>query len=639
MRLFNKRGAFAATAVISGLALLGTEQASAETLFEKLFGGKRIRQVEQVEETKPVVIPKVASPQYYNYKVDSLVRVDFASLISAIGDSGTESDEAMSGEIMVASVVEPGGATAIPMPDTHVGEGGAFTVAIGHLREFDLFAEADIADALVAYYSARQQFIWVRDGKPNHRAEEALAVLAAARTHGLVAEEYTVPAVDRPAAEGEEIDETLRLAQFEMSLSARVLRYVRDANGGRVDPNRISGYHDFELKTVDYGHVLDVLGDAFAVRTYMESWHPRNDAYAALKAELVELRAGEENAIVVSPDLLLRPGGTSPEFTNLLKVIDRNADDAFRAEFGDLLAGSADSEVYSQDLVPLIKAAQEKAGVKPDGIIGPRTVGAIAGDSKADRIDKVRVAMEQLRWLPSELGERHVFINVAEFRARYFDDGEEKLSMKAVVGMPSKQTFFFQDQIEYVEFHPYWGIPRSILVNKYLPKLVSDPGYLDRIGYEVTDGSGRRISSSAIDWAAYGARPPFDVRQPPGPKNALGEMKIMFPNRHAIYMHDTPERYLFDRESRAYSSGCVRLEDPRAMAAAVLGWNREKVVERLSGGHGQEDLAKKVRVYVAYFTAWPNEAGHINYVPDVYNRDSYMLKAMDKIDEARAPSA
>jgi murein L,D-transpeptidase YcbB/YkuD len=639
MRLFANRSFLVATAAISGLVMLGADQASAKTLFEALFGGKKIRQVEEEPEPEKIVIPKVASPQYYNYKVDSLVRVDFGALIGAL-DVSEESDEASSGEIMVAAVSEPGDTTsAIPLPDAEGGKAGKFAAAIDNLREFDLFAEKEIADAIVAHYSAEPEFIWVRDGKPNHRAEEALAVLAEARTHGLVNEEYAVPALDRPAPEGEVADPELRLAEFEMTLSARVLRYARDAHGGRVDPNRISGYHDFELKTVDYGHVLDVLGDAFAVRTYLESWHPGNDAYATLKAELAELRASEEKAIVVSPDTFVRPGGSSPDFANLLKIIDREADEEFRAEFGELLAANIDSEVYSQELVPLIKAAQEKAGAYADGIIGPRTVQAIAGGSKADRIDKVRVAMEQLRWLPSKLGERHVFINVAEFRARYFDDGEEKLSMRAIVGMRSKQTFFFQDQIEYVEFHPYWGIPRSILVNKYLPKLVSDPGYLDRIGYEVTNSRGQRVSSSSVNWAQHGGRPPYDVRQPPGPKNALGEMKIMFPNRHAIYMHDTPEKHLFERETRAYSSGCVRLQDPRAMAAAVLGWDRDRVVERLKGGHGQEDLSVKVPVYVAYFTAWPDQTGKVNYVPDVYDRDAHVLKAMDKIDDVRVPSA
>ena len=640
MRLFAKRGLMAATAVFSGMVLLGTQQASAETLFERLFGGKRIKRVEKVEPEPPkkVVIARVSSPQYYNYKVDPLVRVDFAALISTLEEVEPSTDRAQAGEVILASVAEPGKASpAIPLPDVDT-DASKFAAAIDSLQEFKLMAEKEIADAIVAHYGADPDFIWLRDGKPNHRAEEALAVLSEAAEHGLVAEEYTVAAIDRPAAEGETIDPALRNAQFEMELSARVLRYMRDAKGGRVDPNRISGYHDFELKTLDYGHALDVLGDTFAVRTFMESEHPQNSAYAALRAELAELRSSQEKAIIVSPDLFMRPGKSSPEFTKLLQIIDRDADAEFRAEFGELLAVNMDNETYTQELVPLIKAAQKKAGVGADGIIGPRTVGAIAGDSKADRLEKVRIAIEQLRWLPSELGERHVFINVAEFRARYIEEGTEKLAMKAVVGQRSKQTNFFHDEIEYVEFHPYWGVPRSILVNKYLPKLVNDPGYLDRIGYEVSDGRGRRISSSSVNWAAYGSRPPFDVRQPPGPRNALGEMKIMFPNKHAIYMHDTPEKHLFERESRAYSSGCVRLEDPRAMAAAVLSWDREQVVERLKNGRGKEELAKTIPVYVSYFTAWPDSSGNVNYVPDVYDRDSYMLKAMTKIDETRAPN-
>lgn len=630
--------AVVATAAISGLAMLGAEQASAQTLFERLFGGRHIRRVEQPE-PKPVVIPKVSSPQYYNYSVDSLVRVDFAALISALENAAKDTDEASSGEIMLAALAEPGGAApAMPLPDTESGP-GKFAAAIDGLHEFDLMAEQEIADAILAHYSANPDFIWIRDGAPNHRAEEALTVLAEASAHGLVPGEYAVPAFDRPAAEGEQIDPAVRLAEFEMALSARVLRYVRDAHGGRVDPNRISGYHDFALKTVDYGHVLEVAGDTFAVRTYMESWHPRNDAYAALKTELAELRASEEKAIVVSPDLLLRPGGSSPEFAKLLQIIDRDADAAFRAEFGELLASSAGTEAYTEALVPLIKGAQQKAGVKPDGIIGPRTVGAIAGESKTDRIEKVRIAMEQLRWLPSELGQRHVFINVADFQARYVAEGVEKLSMRVVVGQRSNQTAFFQDEIEYVEFHPYWGVPRSIIVNEMMPKLLNDPSYLDRLGYEVTNSRGQRVSSSAINWAEHGARPPYDVRQPPGPGNALGELKILFPNKHAIYMHDTPAKSLFERESRAFSHGCIRLHDPRAMAAAVLGWDREQVVERLKGGHGQEDLPAKIPVYVTYFTAWPDGSGQVNYVPDVYNRDSYMLKAMEKIDDVRVPSA
>jgi len=208
-----------------------------------------------------------------------------------------------------------------------------------------------------------------------------------------------------------------------------------------------------------------------------------------------------------------------------------------------------------------------------------------------------------------------------------------------VVGKPSNQTSFFHDEIEYVEFNPYWGVPRSILINEMLPRLRNDPGYLDRAGYQVTDSRGRRVSSSSIDWGRYGANIPFDVRQEPSERNALGELKIMFPNKHAIYMHDTPAKNLFSRDMRAYSHGCVRLQDPRAMAAAVMGWDESQIVERLKKGHNQVELPSKIPVYVTYFTAWPDAEGKVAYYPDVYGRDNRVETAMEKTSDMRAPSS
>ena len=209
----------------------------------------------------------------------------------------------------------------------------------------------------------------------------------------------------------------------------------------------------------------------------------------------------------------LKPGGQDPEFSNLLRIIARDLDDEMGGEYGEILAQRVSSEAYTDDLVPVIKAAQEKAGLRPDGVVGPRTVGALAGNSRADRIDKVVVALEQMRWLPHELGDTRVFINQPEFNARFIEDGQEKLNMRVVVGKPSNQTSFFYDEIEQIDYNPYWGVPQSIIVNEMLPRLRSDPGYLDRAGYEVTDASGRRISSSSINWGAYGSKVPFNVRQ------------------------------------------------------------------------------------------------------------------------------
>src|SRR5690606_29464018 len=184
-----------------------------------------------------------------------------------------------------------------------------------------------------------------------------------------------------------------------------------------------------------------------------------------------ELLRSRANECVVDPNIFVRPGGSTPELAKLVALIERDAADATRAEFAELFERFRGAETYANELVPLIKAAQRKAGVKDDGIVGPRTVSAIAGNSKADRLDKVVVAMGQLRWLPQELGSRHVFINVPAFEATYVEDGAPKLTMRTVVGKNATQTYFFQDTISYVEFHPYWGIPRSILVNTYLPKL------------------------------------------------------------------------------------------------------------------------------------------------------------------------
>ncbi len=649
----------AAVSAAAVIAVLGTgvQPASAQGLLEALFGknqhGRIQREVppELVQPTPPPAPPRVTGPSYYTYKTDALVRVDF----SAIHPDRTD-DQAMHAPAGIDA--EPVGSTATAVPGAPLDVASATPIVltdetepaqtdaavereqeqaathqkltdaqIAALQGHELMAEKEAAEAIVSHYSQSPEFIWVADGQPSETARAALRTFEDAASHGLDPHDYavTLPAGADDAA----------LARFEMELSARALRYVRDAQSGRVDPNRISGYHDFAPKELDRAAVLSALADSDDAAAYLEGFHPQNAQYRALRTELAALRKAAENDIVIAPNTVIKPGQTNPEFPKFLTLIDRQADEAFRAEHGEALTRSLGTDIYGQDLVPVIKAAQRAAGVGDDGVIGPRTVQAIAGDSKATRIHKVEVALEQARWLPSDLKDRHVFINTPSFTATYVEDGAEKLSMRTVVGTLSTQTYFFQDEISYVEFHPYWGVPRSILVNKYLPKLYSDPSYLDRNGFEVVDRRGRAISSSSVNWAQYGANIPYDVRQKPGRGNALGEMKIMFPNRHAIYMHDTPDKHLFERDNRALSNGCIRLADPRAMAAAVLGWDREAVTARLDRPHSRENLSVKVPVYVAYFTAWPDQAGKVAYFNDVYGRDDKVLTAIDKVEALR----
>jgi murein L,D-transpeptidase YcbB/YkuD len=371
------------------------------------------------------------------------------------------------------------------------------------------------------------------------------------------------------------------------------------------------------------------------VRTYLESRHPQNEEYLILRRELEVLRASAEDDVVIDPRTVIKPGQTSEELPKILHLIERKADDAFRAEHGAALNADLRATVYTDGLVAVVKAAQKAHGLSADGIIGPRTIARLAGESKAASIEKVLLALERLRWLPSDLGDPHVFINQASFMATFTEGGQDRLSMRIVVGTRANQTSFFHDEIEQVDFNPYWGVPQSILVNEMLPRLRSDPGYLDRSGYEITTVKGQRISSSSVDWNQIGGTVPFDVRQPPGSDNALGELKILFPNSHAIYMHDTPAKNLFQRDMRAYSHGCVRLADPRGMAAAVLGWSREEIAERLRKGHSSEKVVRKVPVYVAYFTAWRDSEGKVGFYDDVYGRDEHLRKAMDLTTSSR----
>jgi murein L,D-transpeptidase YcbB/YkuD len=197
-----------------------------------------------------------------------------------------------------------------------------------------------------------------------------------------------------------------------------------------------------------------------------------------------------------------------------------------------------------------------------------------------------------------------------------------------IIGKPVTQTVAFHDRMETVVFNPSWGVPPSIIRNEMLPILRRDPSYLDRLGYRVVARNGQIVRSSGINWSAYGKGVPFSVQQPPSDDNALGEIKFLFPNSHSIYFHDTPARSLFDRSARAFSHGCVRVENPRIFAETLLGLSAEEVAKRIDSGRSQSAKVKAdIKVHITYFTAWPDQNGKIVYYDDVYGRDQRMESA------------
>ncbi len=555
----------------------------------------------------PEPLPRVSGPRYYDYKADAARAVNTANF----------------------------------------GEG---------LANLKFSATPEIGKALEAYYGAGGKTLWVSEGELTARANAVIAFFDTVGESGLDPADYSIsaPAKDVTAsinvdanASGTPVEvasvstsDAYQRAQmqFELALSAKVLAYVQDTVRGRVDPNRLSGYHDFKRKTVNLASVLKLASLSPDVAAYLRSREPSSAEYLALKAELARLR-GEGDAahtVNVPADLVLKPGNSSAEMANVVKAIEHRASPAFKVEHAAIISGYQQAPDYTPDLVDLVKAFQSENGLKPDGVIGRATVRAMVGESNDARIAKVQVAMEQVRWLPADLGQRYVLINQPAFMAYYHNDGQEQFGMKVVVGSKANQTYFFQDEIQTVEFNPYWGVPQSIIVNEMLPKLRRDPSYLDRMGYEVQVG-GRAVSSSSVNW--YGSTNAISVRQPPSSDNALGDLKILFPNAHAIYMHDTPAKSFFNRDMRALSHGCIRLVDPRRMAAAVLGTSVDKVNEQIASGKNRAvQVPEKIPVYVAYFTAWPDKAGKVQFFDDVYDRDSYVQKAFQVTTKARAAS-
>ncbi|NRP19195.1 hypothetical protein LPJGGPFB_02449 [Ensifer adhaerens] len=626
MRIFKTA---AIVALMSGCAVatLDARPASAFSLGDFIRAGRKKPEPQQsqpqslpgvgamVEPQQNAVakpLPKVTGPQYYTYKADPLRRIATDKLL----------DPVVTGSVRNGALP--------PMLRTPLADARQF------MPDVDVRATAAVAKAIETHYGSRSDFVWIDGAGVNARAKSAMAVLAEAAKVGLDPQDYAVQVPSDDFDRGDMIAREKELVQFELALSAATLSYVQDTVRGRIDPNKISGYHDFQRKTVDLGAFLDKLSASTDVATLLNDQNPKSAQFAALSVELERLRAekGMEQRVEIAPGTLLKPGQSNPELANIVAGIRIKGSETLKADHAAVLAAYQGTPEYTPELVALVEAFQKEHGLKADGVVGQASLRILTGgDSTAARINKLEVAMEQARWLPDGLGNRYVFINQPAFTASYTDNGTEQFSMRVVVGSKANQTYFFQDEIQTVEVNPYWGVPQSIIINEMLPKLRNDPNYLDRMGYQVEVG-GRSVPSSSINW--NGSTASVAVRQPPSSDNALGELKILFPNAHAIYMHDTPSKSFFKRDQRALSHGCVRLADPRRMAAAVLGTSVEDVGKEIGGGRNKAlQVPQKVPVYVAYFTAWPNKDGVIEYFDDVYERDMYMNRAFEATRNAR----
>lgn len=456
-------------------------------------------------------------------------------------------------------------------------------------------AQRERADILAAYAANENRPFWIEGKGWSPAGKQLVAQLARAGQDGLRPADYAVPAFEASDKDG--------LAEADVRLSALAVLYARDARGGRIDPRRLSKMLTPELDLPSATEVLSELAGAADPGAVLAAYNPQHEGYRRLKAKLATLRSNDEDVpsvrIPAGPPLRL---GMRDQRVPLV-----------RARLG---LGASEEPVFDRSTATALAEFQKQAGLRADGVLSNQTLAALGSPPAARLENDIIAQMERWRWLPADLGASHVMVNVPEFRMRMVRDGKPVHDTRVIVGKPQSATPIFSHKMEYVVVNPSWYVPPSILKKEFLPGLKADPDYAAKRGYVVT----RRGNS-------------ISVRQPPGERNALGWIKFMFPNDHAVYLHDTPNRRLFAGNKRALSHGCVRVENPFALADLVLGpeWTNERLKRLIGSGERTIRLPQPLPIHLVYNTLVVNEAGAITTFEDLYGFHRLVRTALERL--------
>jgi L,D-transpeptidase YcbB len=471
---------------------------------------------------------------------------------------------------------------------------------------------------LKSYYAADDpQFVWVENGALTIAGQELVSALGKAAADGLNPKDYTELAFEAlPNLSGEE-DE----AGAELALSQSFLRMARDLSGGRTSPSLNATNIIIERKTIDAGKWLGIARSSGTSAAF-STLRPRHGQYGKLRQLLAAYRSFESiggwESVPLGPTL--KPGMRNE------RVAAMRASLAARGYKG-LTEGEA--SLYDPALLNVVKTFQLNNGVEDDGIVGKGTL-AIMNVPVEARIRQIIVNMERWRWLPNDLGARHVLVNQAGFELFLVDKGKTVDRRRVIVGKPFHETPMFSDRIGYVEFNPTWTVSADIAKAEFLPKLIEDPGYLaanDYVIYSSWAEGVPEIDPYSVDWNSVQGKFPYRIVQQPGKKNALGVVKFMFPNKFNIYLHDTPTRQLFAKTGRAFSHGCIRVNKPMDFAEKLFALDQKLTRAQLdtfvdSGKLTRVPLKSKVPIHLSYFTIWIGDDGRTAFHGDVYGRDA-----------------
>ena len=531
------------------------------------------------------------------------------------------------------NAVPPGSAAA-----QGPGDLGAL-VAAGTLPDLRWPNFTDYRDSVKKFYDAGgYSLAWIQNGKASPQAVSMILLFQQAGLKGLNPEDYDAsrwdarlaklqPTVPKPS--------DADLAHIDVALTVSAMRYISDLHVGRVNPQHFKfgltvGPAKYDLADELRTQVLpssDIPGVIAKVEPPYDGYRRVEDALATYS----KMATTGDTALIPVPQKGVRPGS---DFAAMPQLVAR------LRQLGDLPSSAdvpADSTMYKGAVVDAVKHFQHRHGLDTDGVLGKGTVTELNAPLKV-RVQQLQLTLERYRWIPPDFPEPPIIVNIPEFQLRTLRrQPASYLHMRVVVGKAMRtQTPVFANEMKYLIFRPYWLVPTSILRNETIPKTRRDPNYLGDNQFEVVDRSGNVVPSSpATDDVIDGLRSgSLSVRQKPGPKNALGLVKFIFPNQYNVYLHSTPEQELFSRSRRDFSHGCIRVERPADLAAWVLRdrpeWTMDKIQAAMQTGpdNVQVNLKKPIPVLILYSTAVVEPEGEVRFFGDIYGYDNSLNKVL-----------
>ena len=485
-------------------------------------------------------------------------------------------------------------------------------------------------DAVKEFYDlATYKLAWSNAGKLTPQATELIGILEDADQKGLDNKDYDgarwagrLQALQTPS-----VDSESAWVKFDVALTVSAVRYFSDLHLGKVDPRTL--HKDFDPETHKHDPGAFLWKNVVGAQSVKAALAPIESSYPIYQRTLVSLQRYSQMEKEEVPDplpQLPKPIAPGQQYSDVSKLVHRLQ---FLGDLPPSISIPENSQVYSAEIAAGVKQFQLRHGLDASGMLGPQTITQL-NRPMSDRVEQLRLMLERLRWLPHTFSQPPIIVNIPEFTLRAYDSLlGPSLIMPVVVGRAMRtQTPVLEEDMKYLIFWPYWNVPPSILRSEIVPKITKDPGYLQKNNFEVATFAGVVVTDNVVsdDVLAQLRAGKLMVRQKPGPKNALGLIKFIFPNDQNVYLHSTPSQSLFSESRRDFSHGCVRVEDPKALATWVLrnnpGWTRERVEAAFAAQKEQQvNLTEQIPVLIVYGTAITKENGQVFFLDDIYGYD------------------